>query len=121
MQHNNTIMGIRLLAPLALAAAGAGQAMAAGDMAAQRGAQMAFMSGSTYGAVEACGGAATEKLDEMAQGQKRVFLQMGYSEAEFDAKFKEGYEAGKTSVASSPPDERAESCEGLRSTGMIGG
>ena len=140
MRSNPRIFSIRFLTPLALvcaattvsaepsmsapptvlAAAGAGQA-AGGDMMAQRGAQMAFMSGSTHGAVEACGASPSAQLTGMAREQKNVALQMGFGEADFDAKFKEGYEVGKASVESSSPQERSSSCDGLRSTGMISG
>lgn len=122
MRNKPRIIGLGMLAPLALAVIGAGQAAgqaAGGDMMAQRGAQMAFMSGSTHGAVEACGAEPSAKLVGMARDQKSAALQMGVREADFDAKFKEGYEVGKASVGSSSPQERGSSCDGLRSTGMI--
>ena len=120
MPRMSTLMTAGVLAPLALLCAGTAAAQQTGNPMAQRGAQMAFMAGSMHGAAEVCGGYSTEQLESMQREQKGAAVQMGMSGADYDAKFKEGYDKGRTAVETAGPAEREQSCSQLRSMGMTG-
>ncbi|HEY4531215.1 MAG TPA: hypothetical protein VIG97_12985 [Luteimonas sp.] len=120
MSRITTLLAAGVVAPLALLCAGTADARQSGHPMAQRGAQMAFMAGSMHGAAEVCGGYSTDKLESMQRDQKGAALQMGMSAADYDAKFKEGYEKGRTAVETASPAEREQSCSQLQSMGMTG-